>query len=166
MNLKMLYAVASVTALLAVELAFAPEMRPELAFGLCVYFAFTLSSEETLYLFILVGLLKDSLSVERFGLFTALSAASFLFSRFLSKFFTTNILTLSATYILTVIQMRFLYGLHILLNGYSPEGVLSYETTVPAVLRGLALMLPVHLLLEEWRKERIRKRLYSEGLLE
>ncbi|MCX7703612.1 MAG: hypothetical protein N2234_05880 [Planctomycetota bacterium] len=162
MSLYLILRVSAVILLSSLELLFTPETRPELSFGLCLYFTFTLYSEEPLYLFLIAGTLKDSLSVERFGLFIAISAALFILSRTLSQFFSPTLPVLCITYLLSSLLIRLMYGLHIILDGYSPEGILNIEAMLPALSQGLALLIPLYMLLEECRLEKKKREIYSE----
>jgi len=164
MKSRFLYLSVSVVGMLILEFLLPQQRRPELAFGLCFYFVFFLPSEEALYLCLLCGLLKDALSVETFGLFIVLGVVLFLFGKAVSFVFKPTVVCLLISFLLAVLLLRLVYAIHIIVRGYSAEGLFNYSFAV-AVVRSLVLLFPLYLLLVEHQEESRKKRLYSEKSL-
>lgn len=161
MRYRFLYASVSVVTAFGLEMLFPQQKRPELAFGLCLYFTFLLPSEEALYLCLLGGILKDSLSVERFGLFTLLGAAFFISAKFISSFFRPNVPLLAVSYCASIVLLRSLYALHISIGGYLPNALFGLEL-ISSVVSALIILIPLYSILLLYQHEYRRRRLYAE----
>lgn len=161
MRYRFFYSCASVVGMLVLEFLLPQQRRPELAFGLCLYFVFFFPSEEALYLSLFCGILKDALSVESFGLFMVLAVMLFLFGKAVSLIFRPTLVCLLVSFFCSILLLRLVYALHIVVRGYSAEGLFN-SSLVVTVARSLILIFPVYALLVEHQRERRRKRLYAE----